>query len=102
VLTTCKLLEELVGASGFDHRPPGPEPDSPRYLLDNRTNIFAINFILGTKSTFMGGQLGGYFSCVRTSWLSHRRTLVALNADGSLRVNTAGAATCPPPPKQQL
>ena len=40
-------------------RPPGPEPDDRRHLLDYRLNIFAGKFILNTKSTFVGGQLGG-------------------------------------------
>ncbi len=33
---------------------PGPEPDSLRHLHDYRANIFARNFILSTKSTFVG------------------------------------------------
>ena len=43
-------------------RPPGPEPDGPRHLLDYRANILARNFILSPKSTSESGQLGGQFS----------------------------------------
>ena len=42
-------------------RPPGPEAGGHCHLLDYRVNIFAMNFILSTKSTLVGGQLGGYF-----------------------------------------
>jgi hypothetical protein len=40
-------------------RPPAPETGGHRYLLEYRANIFARNFILSTKSTLVGGQLGG-------------------------------------------
>ena len=55
-------------------RPPGPEPDDASYLLDYTVHIVTKNFILSTKSTLVGGQLGGHFSCA-PAWLSRFRTV---------------------------
>jgi len=66
----CKLLKiKWSGRVDSNHRPPGPEPDSPRPLLDYRATIFARNFILST--TFVGGQLGGQFSTFQCPSLRH-------------------------------
>ena len=54
-----KAKDRWSGRVDSNHRPPGPEAGDPRYLYDYRVNIFARNLILGTKSTFVGGQLGG-------------------------------------------
>jgi len=56
-----KLREDWSGRVDSNHRPPGPETEGPRHLLDYRANILAKNFILSTKSTLVGGQLGGLF-----------------------------------------
>lgn len=48
-------------------RPPGPERGDPRYLPDYAATIFARNFIIGTKSPFVGGQLGGQFFTPHTN-----------------------------------
>ena len=58
------------GRVDSNHRPPGPETCDPRYHLDYRANIFARNFILSTKSTLVGGQLGGLISNVQTCFVN--------------------------------
>src|SRR5580692_5031037 len=57
------------------HRPPGPEACGLPYLLEYKENIFAKYFILSTKSTLVGGQLGGvilvlFGSSDRSEWRS--------------------------------
>ena len=49
------------GRVDSNHRPPGPEACGLPYLLEYKANIFVKNFILSTKSTLVGGQLGGLF-----------------------------------------
>jgi signal transduction histidine kinase len=79
------MLRDLVSAYragaatdiSFRPRPPGPETDSPCHLLDYRANIFARNFILSTKSTFVAGQLGGLWNEVDSSRRSLRYTVLS-------------------------
>src|SRR5580700_6225221 len=49
------------------HRPPGPEACDLCYLHEYKANILVKNFILSTKSTLVGGRLGGLFLDVGTA-----------------------------------
>ena len=69
-----EAIEKISVPANWNHRPPGPEPDDARYPLDYTANIVTKNFILSTKSTLVGGQLGGHFSCA-PAWLSRFRTV---------------------------
>src|ERR1035441_7226546 len=51
------------------------------------TNIFALNFILGTQNTPVGGRLGGLFSSRPTCWAPDRQ---------SSPVRSENSADCPP------
>jgi len=56
-----KTERSWSGRVDSNHRPPGPESGAPRYLLEYKANISVRNFILSTKSSLVGGQLGGSF-----------------------------------------
>jgi hypothetical protein len=56
---SCLMV--VGGRQDLNLQLPSPEACRLRYLLEYRANIFVRNFVLSTKSTLVGGQLGGLF-----------------------------------------